>query len=1760
MSWKEQKHYVVALYNFNSEAEHELTINPGDPINVREACSGWFRGKNIITDEIGIFPQNYVKVVGNKLITKEEYFSMETQTVIQFSPIMLESRFTLRTWRSLLEESFKNEDYKKTKNIITSLSFLMKLKRSLVLFDKSENVNRSVFRTIVSFIDQKNNDYGLPKTPRSKNFQLATLNTIGFYGMYDLFCSLNETQKFNSKTEDTNYQLLFQFQDIKLEAKGDLELKFFIYNTKQKNDLTESFVMTIPQNSTEIDHLSKDFQTIFKNITQREIASELFLVCIVFRKGVLLIDKKLNKKYKVFRKYRRPIGVGILSLTFQLLKEAEMNPIKHTISIFRHNENFSFYDNHNLLMNNDKSMTPIEDATLTFQLQILNPDTLSNFNDNKLSIANIGRTLKMKFPQFIQTSEPRNDFYITIFSGNFLQDRKRSPKNIKVVLTIRPNTKYKGPESNHKNCITFGSGCHPIEQYESYVYYHKNDPTWKETFKIKLNLEQYKNYHMFFEFYHCTTNEKKQNKMFSFRYVPFLNENGTVLSQGFHTFTTYKYVPKLFQNDPLFYLKEILPNGKLKSKSKLIERKETFDIFIKLVSTEVTQVSKAISLSEWNSNTSLEQILKELSHTESLEIVKSLPEILDIHFKFLSSGGSTVSKKIYNSLVKILSIINQKKYDEYKSLFDNYLLTRFKYSKTENKNNNQENLKEKEKGKEKEKEKERGKGKEKEKEKEKEKDKDNGEGSKMDLDQGKLSQIYEYILEELLQTISNITKETVTQVIYTCQALPYLINFIIRSWLLKCEINNIHRQKAEFKSKLVELNEKIINLMTLNEPMKIDTIQSIVLNHFSLIYRILSEIFTVNELASNALSLFYAIPFGNRTLINQSKLSFITSLIELGFFDKSVTRQKLNQILFRMIKFHLYNGAEEYEDCLKMLKLIFSRRARGTYYDQQLYLNNFLEYIPFLFEALDLNKQIYEENSKLIKDDFAMKSQKLRTDMELHQQEVIQKSRQTQFWARKTVEKNTSVFELGKLENKKSEELKLIENTFISVEREIYSILLTVLHSLGSSQYKILFREANRFYFDQDTKLETTSNGYSLVRDSYKSISGFNRFISKLIILLNNNIEENKIFPKEWKSLLLAQLFIIYQFLINISSLLIKNINNQDFDGAVWNSFFKCLICLIKHDLLQFEKMNDLQVKNVTDLYGNIRSECSTLLEFTWNSLENKQYQFLQDNVSNFLSLVLTDDKEIQNLGMNLYCEMIQCENRRSSNLSFIEQGTADLFVTAIKLGKYKKFRQYFDPTIKRKFEKENQIYEKIQQFLTQLNQLITKINKLKKVPEMEMYEEERTELLLELTDYLNRTERFGLYAKYTLMLSKLHTDLKNFDSAGLTLLPLIQSLFWSDKIYVEELDEAGFHWPRETRSQRKERLMYLAINYFDQGKLWEHATELVYELRRRYLNNTYQYFKLSKLLKTESQLYHNISRVERFYPNYYRVGYYGNGFDQLNNKDNFHSTLKNKQFIYRGALFEQLTVFIDKIKKKIPDAIIGPNLPTEEQKNSKSIYIQVSLVKPSSREEIRGKKKKINDKLPSLSQKHQLNTKISVFSHSKPFRKNKSKSKNEFKDLWLRKWFYICQGSFPTNSSRLFVKDTMVIEVRPIQNAVESVEQKNEELVKIIAKYEEENTQNINPFSMALNGVIDAAVNGGVFKYQDAFFNNQYLESNPKDRLLINQLKKALFKQLHILDKGIYVHSRICPENFKPFHDKMSQQLKEMKKVLNPYLQGIQD
>lgn len=123
--------------------------------------------------------------------------------------------------------------------------------------------------------------------------------------------------------------------------------------------------------------------------------------------------------------------------------------------------------------------------------------------------------------------------------------------------------------------------------------------------------------------------------------------------------------------------------------------------------------------------------------------------------------------------------------------------------------------------------------------------------------------------------------------------------------------------------------------------------------------------------------------------------------------------------------------------------------------------------------------------------------------------------------------------------------------------------------------------------------------------------------------------------------------------------------------------------------------------------------------------------------------------------------------------------------------------------------------------------------------------------------------------------------------------------------------------------------------------------------------------------------------------------------------------------------------------------------------------------------------------------------------------------------------------------------------ELTPVEFACESVSNVNKELSDLIVQYRLEPKRNLNPFTMRLQGSVDANVNGGFNKYQDAFFTERFAKS-PEGRdqsLHVQRLKRLIFEQMQILRQALELHRSLASEEVLPLHNRLSEAFLELEK-----------
>jgi len=215
---------------------------------------------------------------------------------------------------------------------------------------------------------------------------------------------------------------------------------------------------------------------------------------------------------------------------------------------------------------------------------------------------------------------------------------------------------------------------------------------------------------------------------------------------------------------------------------------------------------------------------------------------------------------------------------------------------------------------------------------------------------------------------------------------------------------------------------------------------------------------------------------------------------------------------------------------------------------------------------------------------------------------------------------------------------------------------------------------------------------------------------------------------------------------------------------------------------------------------------------------------------------------------------------------------------------------------------------------------------------------------------------------------------------------------------------------------------------------------------------------------------------------------------------------------------------------------------------NGTGQYVQIVRVAPASIEEIQDQPSSIPDTFPTPMQKYYAGNDVNIFVYSKPFKKSKEKSTNEFKDLWVLNTYYFTEDTFPTIHRRSLITKKQQKELDPLYNAWKAVKDKNKDIIELMQILDSNPDSPLNDFTMVLQGVIHAAVNGGTDNYKDAFFNQTYEKDHPQQVKLLRDLRDELVKQLAILEQALQIHKKLCGEAMLGLQELLEQKFVVMK------------
>ncbi|XP_033607516.1 dedicator of cytokinesis protein 1 isoform X3 [Cryptotermes secundus] len=684
---------------------------------------------------------------------------------------------------------------------------------------------------------------------------------------------------------------------------------------------------------------------------------------------------------------------------------------------------------------------------------------------------------------------------------------------------------------------------------------------------------------------------------------------------------------------------------------------------------------------------------------------------------------------------------------------------------------------------------------------------------------------------------------------------------------------------------------------------------------------------------------------------------------------------------------------------------------------------------------------------------------------------------------------------------------------------------------------------------------QMTAHHFEVYIGHFVTITDLLDFLMEILLVFKDLVSK-PVYPKDWCEMIMLQNSVILKSL-RFFSHTIRDYFFQPFEHQAWNNFFHCAIAFLTQPALQLDVFSQNKRARIIGRYKDMRRETGFEIRSMWFNLGQYKIQFVPGLVGPFLEMTLIPETELRRATIPIFFDMMQCEfySSRVSSESFgdTKRNTAnikahfsefenemiaklDILVEGGRGDEH--YKELFGEIMLDRCENHSTMRDQGMKFVKTVTRLMERLLEYRFIITDEN-KENRMSCTVNLLDFYSEINRKEMYIRYVNKLCDLHLECDNYTEAAYTLKLHSKLLHWSDAP-LPPLLKSHKYPTCQTHRELKEALYYDIIDYFDKGKMWECAIAVCKELASQYEEEVFDYKQLSLLLKKESHFYDSIMKQIRPEPEYFRVAYYGRGFPAF---------LQNKVFVYRGKEYERLSDFSSRTLNQLPNAELMNKLtpPGEDIMESPHQYVQINKVDPlmdDRKQRLSGKP--INDQILRY---HRVND-IQKFRFSRPIHRKElsgGDGDNEFASLWLERTVLVTSYPLPGILRWFPVTSTDTYQVSPLQNAIETMEVTNKALRDLIIAHRSDPTLQLNPLSLKINGIVDAAVMGGVTNYEKAFFTTQYLEAHPEDAVLINKLQDLIASQIPLLELCIQIHRQRAPPSLMPFQQRLEECFAEM-------------
>ncbi|KAI0305423.1 C2 domain in Dock180 and Zizimin proteins-domain-containing protein [Multifurca ochricompacta] len=1559
------------------------------------------------------------------------------------------------------------------------------------------------------------------------------------------------------------------------------ELYFSLYNKGDARFVTEDFCVVLNHNGVLARDPSARIRTLFTDLAPTDIQGTIFLVCRIVRNGSVKIGPNPSSGIPIDNgqrgsnpsgwntspteialgtnlpivtaasdgsaTFRRPFGCAVLELSQLnrvILDPAEVSSTKeHAMPIFTPVNEATFSMLHQDIINSNSKEFEKSPSRVDEDFHG-NAKTIVKENSSLLLDAPL--TLRLGFPDVVFPGEDRNELYIKLWSGDFPSAHSNSARrsvspfvrgsgtfttsNIQVTIEVR-DTLGKTVE----NVISQGSGESNVSQFHSLVFLRNSQPTFGELIKLALPWNELPRWHLFFTFRYRSSRDRTAkilggetgDKPFAFAFLPLFPDGRAFLEDGSHTLVLYR-ADRLNQITQDVYLgaTPLLLSGQRSDQLTIpaeLQRiappiRDALIIRSSLCSTRHTQnpvLSRLLNWHQIDEKELLSAVLVKFTFVGEVEIVKFLRDIFDSLFAILASPinqAGEMDHLVFNALVTVLGIVQDRRFSNFQPVLDIYIQQHFNCASASS-----------------------------------------------------------HIINSMNRMLADPTRnDTASPLRAAFKVWHYIFKFIVRSRALQKTREasvgggaTAEHLESTFRRDLRSHLSEVNKVMTTTSPLSIIGTQTIALQRFTSILPELAQIFSTVEVVSIATAFANTISSAKGKLAVWKLVMFL-QLVKGFLFDNAQSRALLVEAVVMWIKpyfgrFDEYTMTQPGDDenaidaarvswlesirlCVTIIALMLDKLQQKLVDPEILADRNSLrqeqDNVDYLLSLLPRLLDSYRELQSTAN---AHAVERKRTPATSPSTTLVTFPESYPF---------SLIAQLPRVPKGFNGVYQAEGQILFSPAQGETAIVLLVIILSSPKKYLLSF-------FEGVFEIEGRDNFASLLLQLFR---------------VANSMLDNEAWPTNWLNVNIMAHRVLVKMMDAVAALLERRFIPTDdatfaFNTELWRGAFQVLLKLLSSDQLVIEEFSPQRRRAVWRMAGDIRGEGAAILQQLWDALGWPEevseqagvvtryggYQkSLSSLVSHVVNLCVSHHDLLRSTAVQILYSMIVSQYHEHQHFDDIEHELISkldsLFMSDSKADDLS--RAFFISQLRHLFESSNveeHLRERVSNFLDSVDLFLEMLLSVRALPEGEEFSDDRVIATLRLMNFIRRIGRNEIYIKYVHQLvnvsvvlsppialicspSQMHLQSQNYVEAALTLKLHADLHEWDLNSFVEPMEDLGL--PQQSQFHRKETLHLLILDYLGKGKAWESAIEICKELAYQHSEVTFNYGRLAEIMRHQAALLEHIITDQRYYPDYFRVAFYGN----------FPVAIRNKQFIYRGFEWEKYGAFCERMLAKHTGAQLLRTLgdPPVDIRFGNDQYIQCSAV---TSEPNRDLPIFTNPDVPVAVRTYYEHCAINYFSSSRTIAKV-DRDRNE--DPWVEKTYFTTEESFPAVLRRSEVVAVEVVEMSPVENALLEVEQKNKELSALNLKYsmlaKTAQIVSTNPLSMALNNVVDAPASGGIASYRTSFLAPDYVTRYPDRTEFVEKLRDAVDQQIRIIESCLRLHGQLCPPEMLAFHETLEK------------------